>query len=173
MRGRRLSQNAMWRPRLMRAVRCSWRARRRRRGGVTPNANARTMQPAEATAQFLIWGSSAFSTGPKRTVMLSVLTVLLLLLLFVAFIAVLAFVAFAVFALVAVFVVPFRIPGRMTATRRVCGQRGHGATAARRTPDQKVGSSNLPALIWICSEKLAPPAARLLAHLRPRQAKHA
>ena len=29
-----------------------------------------------------------------------------------------------------------------------CGHRRHGATAARLTPDQKVGSSNLSGLIW-------------------------
>ena len=32
-----------------------------------------------------------------------------------------------------------------------CPNRGHGATAARLTPDQKVGSSNLSALIFVAS----------------------
>ena len=43
-----------------------------------------------------------------------------------------------------------------------CCQRGYGATAARLTPDQKVGSSNLSALIFaICSQKYP------LSHCRP------
>ena len=34
-----------------------------------------------------------------------------------------------------------------------CHQRGYGATAARLTPDQKVGSSNLSGLIFFVFSK--------------------
>ena len=45
-------------------------------------------------------------------------------------------------------------PNATACLKRVCGRamcnRGYGATAARLTPDQKVGSSNLSGLIYIC-----------------------
>ena len=60
---------------------------------------------------------------------------------------------------------------RLLQTRRGC-QRGYGATAARLTPDQKVGSSNLSALIaLLCGLASGAVSARapLAAQMRRQQ----